>query len=97
MKDSTTITKEKIVEQLKNQLGLSALLCEEITCNVFSEILALTKSNKKTTLQNFGTWSINHKEARPGLNIHTGDAVQIEPRNVLRFAPSKSLKEKINL
>jgi len=96
MKESNTITKEKIVEQLKKQLGLSSSLCEEITCNLFSEILALTKSDKKTTLQNFGTWRINHKAKRPGLNIHTGAAVQIEPRTVLRFLPSKALKEKIN-
>ena len=31
MRKPETITKEKIVEKLKEQLGLSATLCEEIT------------------------------------------------------------------
>lgn len=96
MKGSTTITKEKIAEQLKEHLGLSTLLCEEITRNLFLEILNLTKNSGKTTLQNFGTWKINHKDARPGFNIKTGKTVEIKPRSVLRFTPSRSLKEKIN-
>ena len=53
MKESTTITKEKIAEQLKSQLGLSALMCEEITLQLFSAILDLTKENNKIMLQNF--------------------------------------------
>ena len=91
-----TITKEKIAEHLKKQLGLSASLCEEITLYVFAEILNLSKRDEKVMLQNFGTWKINHKKARLGFNIHTGDPVSIAPRTVLRFHPSRSFKEKIN-
>ena len=96
MQKSITITKELIADHLKNQLGFSSLICEEITYTIFLEILTLTQENNKTMLQNFGTWKINHKKTRPGLNIHTGDTVEIKARNVLRFTPAKSLKEKIN-
>jgi len=96
MKKPKTITKEKIVEKLKEQLGLSATLCEEIVTHNFSEILRLTKRDDKTMIQNFGTWKINHKKTRPGLNIRTGEQVEIKPRTVLRFLPSRPLKEKIN-
>ncbi len=96
MQTQATITKEKISDQLKNQLGLSSLLCEEITLHVFSEILQLTKNKNKTALQNFGTWKINHKNSRPGFNIKTGNSVAIEARSVLSFTPAKSFKKKIN-
>jgi len=94
--EPATITKEKIADQLKNHLGLSSLICEEITLNLFSELLQITETTNKTTLQNFGTWKINYKDTRPGFNIKTGDAVSIEARNVLRFTPAKAFKKQIN-
>ena len=92
----STITKEKIAEKLKAQLGLSLSLCEEITLYDFAEILNLAKKDQKVVLQNFGTWKINHKKTRPGFNIHTGNSVSIAPRTVLRFNPSRSFKDKVN-
>lgn len=94
--EQETITKEKIASHLKNHLGLSSLICEEITVNLFSELLELTKNNNKTSLQNFGTWKVNHKDSRPGFNIKTGDAVNIKARKVLRFTPAQALKKQIN-
>jgi|GEM_PF-1000925 nucleoid DNA-binding protein len=95
-KEPATITKEKIADQLRNNLGLSALICEDITLHMFSELLEMTENTNKTTLQNFGTWKINYKDSRPGFNIKTGDAVSIEARNVLRFTPAKAFKKQIN-
>jgi hypothetical protein len=92
----STITKEKISEKLRSQLGLSLSLCEEITLHVFAEILNLAKKDEKIMLQNFGTWKINHKKTRPGFNIHSGNSVSIPPRIVLQFNPSKSFKDKVN-
>ncbi|GAB4163996.1 MAG: hypothetical protein Tsb006_3360 [Rickettsiaceae bacterium] len=97
MKQKSTITKERIAEHLRDRLGFSVSICEDIISQVFSELVELTKRDQKTMLQNFGTWKMNHKKTRPGFNIRTGDAVNIEPRSVLRFSPSKSLKDKINL
>ena len=92
----STITKAKISETLRSQLGISLSLCEEITLYVFAEILNLAKKDQKIMLQNFGTWKINHKKTRPGFNIHSGNAVSIPPRTVLQFNPSKSFKDKVN-
>lgn len=92
----TTITKEKISNQLKNKFGLSSLLCEEIVTCLFSEILNLAKEDGKITLQNFGTWRINHKKSRFGFNMKARHAVTIEERTTLNFAPAKSFKQQIN-
>jgi nucleoid DNA-binding protein len=95
-KETSTLTKEKIAEQLKKHFGLSSLICEEITESVFFELLWLAKDSEKVMLQNFGTWKVNHKKARPGFNITAKRAVDIEARNVLRFIPSRPLRKKIN-
>lgn len=96
MRKPETITKEKIAEKLKEQLGLLATLCKEITTQTFSEILHLAKRDDKIMLQNFGAWKINQKETKPGFNIRSDERVEIKPRKVLRFLPSRSFKEKIN-
>lgn len=93
---NTTITKEKIAEQLKNQLGFSSLICEEITATIFSELLTLTKNEGSVALQNFGTWKINHKKSRPGFNIKAGHSVNIKARRVLRFIPARAFRNEIN-
>jgi integration host factor subunit alpha len=96
MSKASTVTKEKIAEELKEKLGLSLSLCEEITLYVFAEILNLVKKDQKLALRNFGTWKINHKKSRPGFNIHSGNPVSIAPRTVLRLNPSQSFKDKVN-
>jgi nucleoid DNA-binding protein len=91
-----TITKEKITDLLKKKIGFSSLLCEEITNSIFSGIFDLSLSSKKLVLPNFGKFQVYNKEKRPGLNLQTGIAIEIKPRRVLRFNPSRSLKEKVN-
>jgi nucleoid DNA-binding protein len=91
-----TITKEKIANLLKEKLGFSSLICEEITNGIFFEILDLSLNNKKLVLPNFGKFQVHSKSKRPGLNLKTREALEIEPRKVLRFSPASSLKEKIN-
>ena len=60
MAESTTITKEKIAEKLKSQLGLSSLMCEEVTLQLFTSILDLTKGNSKSKINSLAAWT------RPG-------------------------------
>ena len=91
-----TITKSKISKQLKEKLGLSELVCQEMVENIFNEIVEITINKGRTTLQNFGTWKINNKKARPGINIKTSQNVCIQPRKVLRLVPAIDLKKLIN-
>lgn len=91
-----TITKEKIANLLKEKLGFSSSLCEEITNTIFSEILSLSLNSNKLILPNFGKFQVHSKKKRPAINLQTGTTLEIEPRRVLRFHPSRLLKEKVN-
>jgi nucleoid DNA-binding protein len=91
-----TITKEKIANLLKKRVGFSSLICKEITNRIFSKILDLSLNNKKFVLPKFGKFQVHSKNKRPGLNLQTGEVLEIEPRKVLRLSPASSLKEKIN-
>lgn len=97
MKKAFTITKEKVSEKLQGELGFSNNLCDEITSVIFDEIFQLTQRDGKVMLQNFGTWQINHKESRPGFDIRSGNKVEVTPRRVFRFLPSRTLKTRIKI
>ena len=90
-----TITKEKISDLIKNKLGFSSAICEDITSNIFSEIFALSLRDKKLLLTNFGKFSIRSKDKRTGVNLKTKELTDISPRKVLRFTASKAFKEKL--
>ena len=91
-----TVTKEKVANTISKRLGFSSTICEEIVGCIFEGILDITKEREKLTLRGFGSWKINRKNVRPGLNPKTGDIVEIKPRTVLRFISSRVLKNKIN-
>lgn len=96
MSKTQTITKEKITSLLQSKLGFSALLCEEITNCLFSEMLKLSVEHNKLVLPNFGKFQTYQKNKRPGVNLQTNKAIEIQPRKVLRFNSSRSFKEKVN-
>lgn len=92
-----TITKEKIAQELKEKIGLSGVLCEEIVNKIFKEIYELISREQKLTLKNFGSFYLKQKKARPGQNLQTKETIIIAPRKVIRFIPAKALKKAINI
>jgi nucleoid DNA-binding protein len=93
--NSTSITKEKIACMLKDKLGLSNLICEEIVKQIFSNIQQMA-SKQRLTLVGFGSFCTSIKKPRPGINFHTKEAVIIPEKQVIRFIPAKKLKLLIN-
>jgi len=91
-----TVTREIIADLLKQKLGFSSLICEEITSAIFSEILTLSINDEKLLLTNFGKFQIHSKGKRPGINLKTKESVEITPRKVFRFHASRSLKKMLN-
>jgi nucleoid DNA-binding protein len=91
-----TITKEKITELLKDRIGLSAVICEELINNIFTEIYEITKKENKFRIKNFGNFYVNNKESRPARNLHTGQTIILSARKVMRFLPARALKQEIN-
>ena len=92
----TTITKEKIAEYLRAKLGFSGVICEEIVSDVFESATDLIVEDGGLKIKNLGSFAIHQKKARPGMNLHTGEKVEIPARTVVQFAPSRNLKKRLN-
>ena len=47
-------------------------------------------------LRGFGTFKVRHRKARRALNPRTGEAVEVPPRDVAVFKPSRLLRNRVD-
>jgi integration host factor subunit alpha len=93
----SNITKNSISDHLNEELGLSKRFCNDIVNSVFEEIISLAISDSNIKIKNFGSFAMLKKTARPGNIINENIKINIEERFVLKFSPSRNLKERINI
>jgi nucleoid DNA-binding protein len=90
------ITKNSITNHINDKLGISKNFLNDIVNSVFENIVELTIQDSNLKIKNFGSFIISKKKSRLGNIIHENKKILIEERLVLKFSPSKSLKERIN-
>ena len=62
---------------------------------VFKGIIRGLQSDGKSTITNFGTFSVKNVKGRKARNPRSGETVYVPDRRVVRFKPSKKLKDHI--
>lgn len=89
--------KSELVEKLYEELGLTkkdiAIIIDEVIASIRTSIIDNQDSVK---ISGFGKFEVKTRGRRIGRNIRTNEMVVIEPRQIVRFCPSKLLKSKIN-
>ena len=67
----------------------------DIAKGIFDVIKQAVASGEDVTIPQFGKFTSATRSARNGRNPHTGDAIQIPAKQVVKFRPSSSLKEAV--
>lgn len=91
-----TITKSVIAGHIQDKFGFSKNYADSLVTNIFKKMTDLIESDSKLNIPKLGTFEVYQKKARPGMNISKGEKITISARKIVRFIPSRSLKEKIN-
>ena len=90
------LTKEKIINNVYNQVGLS----KSNSRNVFEKLLEIIKnsleSGEDLLISGFGKFTVKGKAARRGRNPQTTEDLQLRARRVVVFKTSGVLRNKIN-
>ena len=60
---------------------------ERIVNTVFEEITKAMENGERVELRGFGAFSVKQRDARVGRNPRTGEAVQVEAKNVPFLRP----------
>ena len=90
-----TLTKAKIVNLLREQLGLPKKDCLKIVNAYFEEIIKGLEKGEEIKIPKLGNFVVKHKKSRPGRNPKTGEQYIISDRNIVSFKASKKLRESL--
>ena len=90
-----TWTRNDIIEEVSNNLGLSLSESSKIVEERIEAILLSLEDGLDVKISSFGTFLIKKKRSRIGRNPKTGIPATITARNVVTFNCSNILKEKL--
>ncbi|HYV38225.1 MAG TPA: HU family DNA-binding protein [Gemmataceae bacterium] len=89
------MTKKEIVKQIADDLDLTQLQVKDIVQKTFDSIVETLLSEKRIELRNFGVFEVKCRKARKARNPRTGEAVEVEPKNVVVFKAGKEMEDRV--
>ena len=92
------MTRRELIERVCAELpegGPGQRQVAEVIDRVFAAIAASLGDEGKYTHPGFGTFTVKTRNARPGRNPRTGEAIDIAESTTVAFKPAAELKERI--
>ena len=90
-----TITKNKLIEMLHDEVGLNKREAKEFIEMFFESLKKNLEDGNDIKISGFGNFTLRDKNARPGRNPKTGEEVLIKERRVVTFKSGLKLKNKL--
>jgi integration host factor subunit beta len=90
------MTKANLVEEVTQAVELSRKDSETVVDIVFESIVKSLRAGDKIEIRGFGSFRSRQRKARVGRNPKTGARVEVPPKTVPYFKPSKELKDLVN-
>jgi integration host factor subunit alpha len=76
------------------------LLPKKEAAQVVESLISLMKetlaAGEPLLISGFGKWTVKNKKSRQGRNPRTGALLKIQPRRVVTFKPSGTLRRRLN-
>jgi integration host factor beta subunit len=88
--------KADLVNRIAQEMNISKQEAETGINLFFQTIKEALQRGEEIELRGFGSFRFRQRSARSGRNPRTGDPVQVPPKKVLYFKPSKLMKNQIN-
>lgn len=89
------MNKAELVEQIANRTGLTKRTAS-MAISAFADLVAdALGTGEKVTLVGFGTFQVQKRKARQGVNPQTGQKISIPAKDVPKFRPGRSLRESV--
>ena len=89
-------TNNGLVEALAKQASLSNEQAKTQVDQVFAALESELVAGREVSIRNFGSFSLNEREAHAGRNPKTGATLQIPAKRYPKFSASDSLKDQVN-
>ncbi|HWP85859.1 MAG TPA: HU family DNA-binding protein [Terriglobia bacterium] len=90
------MTKADLIEEVSRTVEMSRKDSEVIVETIFESIVKALRQADKIEIRGFGSFRTRERRARVGRNPKTGARVDVPPKRIPFFKPSKELKDLIN-
>ena len=90
------LTKEKIIDSIYHQVGLSKSQSRVVVERLLGIIKQTLENGEDLLISGFGKFVVKGKSARRGRNPQTTEDLQLRARKVVVFKTSGVLRDKIN-
>lgn len=87
------MTKADLISVISAKTGMNKVTAGKTLDAFIATIQDTLKAEKRVALSGFGTLVVEKRQARTGRNPRTGQAMNIPASNVVKFRPSKALKD----
>ena len=91
-----TMTKADLVEEVTRVTELPRKESEAVVETIFESIISALQADDKIEIRGFGSFRTRERRGRTGRNPKTGAKVEVPPKKIPYFKPSKELKDFIN-
>jgi len=95
-KQTTTLTKADLIEEVLNITELPRKESETIVETIFDSIISALQKGEKIEIRGFGSFRTRERRGRIGRNPKTGEKVEVPAKKIPFFKPSKELKDFVN-
>ena len=95
MNDST-VTKADLVEEVVRITELPRKESEAVVETIFESIIGALQGGDRIEIRGFGSFRTRQRRGRTGRNPKTGAKVEVPPKKIPFFKPSKELKDHVN-
>jgi integration host factor subunit beta len=96
MTKNSTMTKADLIEEVLRVTELPRKESETAVETVFESIIRALKSGDKIEIRGFGSFRTRQRRGRIGRNPKTSAKVEVPPKKIPFFKPSKELKDFVN-
>ena len=95
MTGTSTLTRADLAESVNRHIGLSRAESAALVESILEHMSAALERGENVKISSFGTFVLRDKTQRMGRNPKTGVEVPIEPRRVLTFRASQTMRDRI--
>ena len=89
------MTRAELVEEVAREVFVTRREAGKIVDTALASIVDSLKRGEKVEIRGFGSFRTRTRAARAGRNPKSGDTVEVPPKTVPFFKPSKQLRDAV--
>ncbi len=90
------MTKADLVEEVARVVEVTRKDSEVIVETIFGSIVTSLQNGEKIEIRGFGSFRTRERDGRIGRNPKSGERVDVPPKTIPFFKPSKELRDVVN-